>query len=54
MSWAETLKERVKTRIGICKECPHYRPEFKQCGQCGCFMPAKAAVERMHCPLKKW
>ena len=54
MNWVNDLKERVSSRMSICKECEHYKQATKQCGQCGCFMPAKAAVTSMHCPLNKW
>ena len=54
VSFLETIKERVKTRIAICKRCPAFLPNTKRCEECGCFLPAKAAVSTMDCPLNKW
>ena len=54
-------------RMSICKGCDSYRHSVKQCGQCGCFMPIKTALEfdpvkgieamkktKTVCPLGKW
>ena len=40
-------------RLAICKECDHYTTS-KTCDLCQCFMPLKAAMSNMKCPLDKW
>ena len=54
MSWSDTLKELVKTRTDICKECPYLRKSLKQCKLCGCFVIPKAALPRSKCPDNRW
>jgi len=54
MNWVESLKERVNYRLNICKSCPEYKAATKQCRSCGCFLPAKASISFMECPLKRW
>jgi hypothetical protein len=39
-------------RIGVCKTCDRYR--MWVCGECGCFVPAKARVPDEKCVLGKW
>ena len=42
-----------KERLEICEDCPKLTKR-KFCKMCGCFMPAKARVPFLHCPIKKW
>lgn len=57
-------------RLEICKECDHFNAETKSCGTlvtgdevihngevkrtCGCFMPIKAKLAFLSCPLGEW
>jgi hypothetical protein len=41
-------------RISICHGCPSYLPMTKQCGECWCFIHAKARLATEKCPLQKW
>ena len=42
-----------KNRIAICGNCEHYT-FTKQCSKCFCFMPIKARIKSMKCPIGKW
>lgn len=55
----EVLKyARTDERIKICRTCEFkdWRNNNKRlwCGQCGCFVPAKARVEEEKCPMGFW
>ena len=39
-------------RLEACRVCPLKRGDF--CGDCGCYMPAKARIEQSKCPRGKW
>ena len=54
MSWVDELKKRVEDRLTICKDCPFFLKATRQCGKCGCFMPAKTALPSSKCPINKW
>ena len=54
MKVLEALKRRVAERMSICRECDQYLEGTKRCRDCGCFLPAKAAVISLHCPIGKW
>ena len=57
-------------RIETCKQCPYFNAETRSCGTlvtgdevivdgevkrtCGCFMPVKAKLAFLACPLGKW
>ena len=44
-------------RYAICKSCEEFTPLTKQCTLCKCFMPIKAKLSMVECPLKptgKW
>lgn len=53
-----------KSRLRICWECPESQPmvsagviiigKKERCGECGCLIKAKAAIQSEQCPLKKW
>lgn len=54
--FAQTTKEQYEERIGICDPC-----EFRgkgvpknNCGECHCYIPAKAAILVATCPKKFW
>lgn len=44
----------AKNRYEICKTCEHLNSIIKVCNQCHCFMPAKATLSNVACPLNKW
>lgn len=46
-------EETSKTRLTICEGCPNLK-FTKQCGKCGCFMPAKVKLKNAHCPEALW
>jgi len=50
----QQIKQKGDERYSICKECPEFSSTFKQCRQCGCFMPAKVLMPFMSCPIGKW
>lgn len=41
-------------RKSKCKACPKWKETLDQCGECGCFLKAKARLTKQTCPLKKW
>ena len=41
-------------RYEICKRCPHFKPKFKKCDVCGCFMKLKTKIIFTECPIGKW
>lgn len=46
-----------EARLRICRACEHWQPETSFCKDCACFMPVKAGIAAMICPLKpvpKW
>lgn len=48
-------EELKQERLDICKACEHFnKPGPQLCGQCGCFMPAKASLPNAWCPVHKW
>lgn len=47
---SSTYKYRYKT----CKECASFNKALKLCGECMCFMPAKARHKESECPKQKW
>lgn len=47
-------KEIFDKRIETCLKCPELIKITNQCKKCGCFMNAKAKLEKAVCPLKKW
>lgn len=42
----------VDSRLAICGTCDQYKINI--CGQCGCFMPIKAKIKAVGCPINKW
>ena len=46
--------ELAKTRMEICKTCPHLFAPTKQCKKCGCFMLIKTKLASQTCPIGKW
>lgn len=54
MSWIEDVKNRIKERLGICKNCPHFIPSSQRCSICGCFMTVKASISVAKCPKGYW
>jgi hypothetical protein len=54
MSWVEDLKNRVKERMTICKNCPYFLPTTQRCSVCGCFMIAKSSIPSSECPKGYW
>jgi hypothetical protein len=45
-----TATERLK----ICNDCPDLRQPWHQCTHCQCWMPLKARLPFMKCPIGKW
>jgi hypothetical protein len=43
-----------KQRLDVCKECQYFKKMTLLCGECGCFMPAKAKIANIRCPQDKW
>jgi len=41
-------------RMSICVTCDKFRKLLKQCGECGCYLPAKVKYAQSTCPLGKW
>lgn len=41
-------------RMQVCKACPSFKRDTEQCGECLCFLQAKARLAGMKCPLGKW
>lgn len=39
-------------RRNICNDCPSRRSIL--CGQCGCIIRAKTAIDNEKCPIGKW
>jgi hypothetical protein len=48
--------EEKQRRLDTCKDCPSLKSLAgqMQCGECGCFLKAKAGLNSMKCPLGKW
>jgi hypothetical protein len=61
---AESFRERYNARLSVCLGdgtdiCPSLRkwipiPKAEQCGICGCFVRAKAALPKESCPAGFW
>lgn len=45
-------REHQYFREAICQDCPLFDGE--QCGECGCLVMAKTALNTEKCPLNKW
>lgn len=54
--WAgrRVSRSQYNRRIETCGECPEYNAAIQTCGECWCYMPIKARLAGMVCPLKKW
>ena len=48
----KTSKEKARERLTICSQCPHFKPQLKQCGICHCFMIIKIWISSSKCPDK--
>ena len=48
--------EEKQRRLDICNGCPSLKSLAgqMQCGECGCFLKAKAGLNSMKCPKGKW
>ena len=47
-------REVYSKRVSICNSCDKFIEKKDECGECGCFIPAKAKIILDSCPLKKW
>jgi len=49
-------KDEQERRLAICAGCPKAKTTagMLQCGECGCFMKAKAKLQEAKCPCGKW
>lgn len=47
-------KQTYLQRFRICKNCEHFKKVVNICGECICFIPAKARHVESSCPLDKW
>lgn len=43
-----------KTRYSICKSCENLDKRWGKCQICSCWMPVKARLPKMKCPIGKW
>lgn len=43
-----------KRRLVMCESCDSFKTILKVCNECHCFMPLKARMPSMSCPLGKW
>lgn len=51
----EHVDQKVQdSRMSTCVTCDKFRSMLKQCGECGCYMPAKVKYTKSTCPLGKW
>ena len=46
--------EEKERRAEICSTCPSLRKEEYRCGECGCFLKFKIAMQTSTCPINKW
>lgn len=56
-SGGETVSdEERERRLAICRGCEHYDDDSQRCRRCTCYMPLKARLAALHCPLEtpKW
>ena len=51
-TYIESDQALVDSRLAKCGECEHYKLNI--CGQCGCYMPVKAKIKTVGCPINKW
>jgi hypothetical protein len=47
-------KETYKERLTTCRSCKSFQKTLRLCGECSCFMPAKARAADSTCPNKIW
>lgn len=43
-----------KTRYSICQSCEKLDKRWAKCQICNCWMPVKARLPGMKCPIGKW
>jgi hypothetical protein len=46
--------EIKKSRMSICKSCPHFSSTDVRCKHCGCYLESKTALRASKCPVDKW
>jgi hypothetical protein len=48
--------EEKQRRLDTCKDCPSLKSLAgqMQCGECGCFLKAKAGLANVRCPRGLW
>lgn len=49
----EVPEDIYRSRLDICSQCPAFTGDGI-CTECGCFMPVKAGLTNVSCPLHKW
>ena len=54
MSSNDEITKEAVDKMKICLQCEHFFKPTKQCKKCGCFMPVKVRIPRLHCPVGKW
>lgn len=47
-------KHVYKQRLNTSRGCEHFQGLALVCKKCGCFMPAKAKIANLRCPVDKW
>lgn len=47
-------KPVIATRRDICRTCEVRHNALNVCTACGCYIPAKTALEQSTCPLEFW
>ena len=45
---------QYRRRIETCGGCPAFTASTQICGECWCWMPIKAKLAGVSCPLEKW
>lgn len=41
-------------RVAVCRACPMFFAETRQCGHCSCFVDVKSMLTTERCPLGLW
>ena len=55
LNGAEEVDDSVrKTRYAVCQTCDKLTERWHRCQVCNCWMPVKARLPGMKCPLGKW
>ena len=50
----KATNDMARQRQAICDPCQHRIKSLNVCGECGCFLSAKARVQDEQCPHDYW